>query len=578
MPPSPTPNHSSTVRPHLLTLCSLGAVLGLFVAACSDRPQPPTPPTTAERQDYVESLSESLDSLEGDALTDTLVELTQLTCIREPDRAVELGLRAESRFGPDTPTTQRHALALSMCRALTNGGHLDDAESWLLRARDAAVSVADPDRDWQDLRATARLRTAQQRHGEALDASEEALRIAHGLDDFRREIQSGILRGRTLLDAGRHLDGLEVLLQTRNLADEGFAPGTIPPGIQADLSNDLGAAYDFLHCPELAVDHYRKTLEIWQGHRRLELVARQNIAAALHRMGRYDEALEMDVAALLLSQGLADRMSTAQLHLNTAIVLTDLGRVEDAVSHARTALELSDGIDTGDVRMKGEAGLGRIQFLRGQLDDADRLLESAFEQAHQAGDRELILSILPTMAQLAARRGDHEDAYDAMLLTASFGPVVDAHAHEHLIALHARFDALKREHDLEALSAEVAAERSARISAWSIAGLLAALALTVTLAWRFRLRAHRNLARAHAELATTHRELLDQTRMADEQRKELKVLQGLLPICCYCKKIRDEDGAWSQLERYIDEHSEARFTHSYCPECLPRVEAEVGGE
>ncbi len=577
MPPSPTPLHSSGFRPHSLRLCSLGAVLWLLLAACSERPPQPTTPTTAQRQERVEALAASLESLEGDALTEALVELTRLTCNREPDRAVELGLRAERRLGPDTPPAQRHALALSMSRALTNGGQLEDAERWLRRAQVAAATTADPDLHWQNLRATARLRTTQQRHGEALDASEEAFRIAHGLDDFRREIQSGILRGRTLLDAGRHLAGLEVLLQTRNLADEGFAPGTIPAGIQADLSNDLGAAYDFLHCPELAVDHYRKTLEIWQGHRRLELVARQNIGAALHRMGRYDEALEMDVAALLLSQGLADRMSSAQLHLNTAIVLTDLGRVEDAVSHARTALELSEGIDPGDVRMRGEAALGRIQFRRDQFDDAERLLESAFEQAHQAGDRELILSILPTMAQLAAQRGDYEDAYDAMLLTAGFGPVVDAHAQEHLIALHARFDALQREHDLEVLAAEVAAERSARMSAWLIAGLLAGLALTVTFTWRLRLRAHRSLARAHAELAKTHRELLDQTSVAEAHRRELKVLQGLLPICCYCKKIRDEDGAWSQLERYIDEHSEARFTHSYCPECLPRVEAEVGG-
>lgn len=48
---------------------------------------------------------------------------------------------------------------------------------------------------------------------------------------------------------------------------------------------------------------------------------------------------------------------------------------------------------------------------------------------------------------------------------------------------------------------------------------------------------------------------------------DLKVLQGLLPICSYCKKIRDVDGYWEQIERYIAARSEADFTHGMCPDC-----------
>ena len=62
----------------------------------------------------------------------------------------------------------------------------------------------------------------------------------------------------------------------------------------------------------------------------------------------------------------------------------------------------------------------------------------------------------------------------------------------------------------------------------------------------------------------------------EEQRDELcsalaklKVLSGFLPICANCKKIRDENGDWNQLETYIREHSEAEFSHGICPECSP---------
>jgi hypothetical protein len=55
-------------------------------------------------------------------------------------------------------------------------------------------------------------------------------------------------------------------------------------------------------------------------------------------------------------------------------------------------------------------------------------------------------------------------------------------------------------------------------------------------------------------------------RMARQER-ELRVLQGLLPICSFCKRIRDGGGQWRQLETYITERSAAQFSHTFCPEC-----------
>jgi CheY-like chemotaxis protein len=51
---------------------------------------------------------------------------------------------------------------------------------------------------------------------------------------------------------------------------------------------------------------------------------------------------------------------------------------------------------------------------------------------------------------------------------------------------------------------------------------------------------------------------------------EVKTLKGLLPICSYCKKIRDARGEWQRLEKYVTDHSRAKFTHGICPDCLAR--------
>ncbi len=52
---------------------------------------------------------------------------------------------------------------------------------------------------------------------------------------------------------------------------------------------------------------------------------------------------------------------------------------------------------------------------------------------------------------------------------------------------------------------------------------------------------------------------------------QVKKLSGLLPICSSCKKIRDDRGYWNQLESYIENHSEAEFSHGICPECAKRL-------
>ena len=71
-----------------------------------------------------------------------------------------------------------------------------------------------------------------------------------------------------------------------------------------------------------------------------------------------------------------------------------------------------------------------------------------------------------------------------------------------------------------------------------------------------------------AELQTN---LADRVSELEGALAGVKQLQGLLPICCYCKKIRDDRNYWQQVEGYISDHSEAQFSHGVCPECYERV-------
>jgi sensor domain CHASE-containing protein len=56
----------------------------------------------------------------------------------------------------------------------------------------------------------------------------------------------------------------------------------------------------------------------------------------------------------------------------------------------------------------------------------------------------------------------------------------------------------------------------------------------------------------------------------------VKTLEGLLPICSYCKRVRDDTGYWSQIDTYLRKHTNASLSHSYCPECAARFYEECG--
>lgn len=59
-------------------------------------------------------------------------------------------------------------------------------------------------------------------------------------------------------------------------------------------------------------------------------------------------------------------------------------------------------------------------------------------------------------------------------------------------------------------------------------------------------------------------------------RQHVKRLEGLLPICAGCKKIRDERDEWNQIESYISKRTETRFSHGLCPECEAKFLREAG--
>ncbi len=98
----------------------------------------------------------------------------------------------------------------------------------------------------------------------------------------------------------------------------------------------------------------------------------------------------------------------------------------------------------------------------------------------------------------------------------------------------------------------------------------------------------KQVAEIRKELTLAQQEIERRKALEKERKKligklqqalsEIKTLQGFLPICASCKKIRDDEGYWQQIEKYVEDRSDARFSHGICPECARKLYPEFYAE
>lgn len=89
-----------------------------------------------------------------------------------------------------------------------------------------------------------------------------------------------------------------------------------------------------------------------------------------------------------------------------------------------------------------------------------------------------------------------------------------------------------------------------------------------------RVNTHLTLQNLQDELLKKNKQLEQRNEELQQALKNIKTLEGLLPICAHCKKIRDDEGHWHQVEAYIQDHSEAEFSHGFCPDCMHELYSE----
>lgn len=419
-----------------------------------------------------------------------------------------------------------------------------------MKAREAARAAGDIRGEAEALNYIAYAHRAQSVLAVARTEALESARLYKVANDRLGEAQGYNTLGLIEADDGKFAEALGYHLKALAIREA--------DGDKEGLSytyNNLGNIYRNMGEFEKALDHHERglKLKIELGNKSSEAYSHQNMGLVYFAMKDYPKALAAYRRSLVIREQLGDTRAAASS-------LNSIGSVEvlsDPAAALRTherALELRRKNNDLRGEMATELSIADVHRRMGRLGPATAAVQRAMAVGARIDAPLMRSNALKALSEIDALRGDHAAAYRHVLEYQAARDAIfnqqTAERFHHLEAAHEaerqqqQIRLLERENELR--ESELRSVRTSRMMLTVIAGLVIV-----------------SLGLLYARHRLQH---------------ESVVLRGLLPICAWCKKIRDDKGYWTQVESYVASHSSAEFTHCICPSCVDRVAADPSPE
>ena len=455
-----------------------------------------------------------------------LVELERFSDAREHlERTRDLARHIED------PTTLSHALWL-LGRVAFRVGDFEAGIDWAAEGADVADSIGRFDILWRCANVQGLIEERFGDYSAALESFQRALAAAENSNDAEGLFTVHGSIGIAMMNVGEHEQALESFLLARELEVDAASESA------TTLAN-LGDVSYLLDDYDSAKEYHLEALGMRQAAgSEVELALSHHSLGAIHyTCGDLEQSLENFEQALELRQRLKLVPEQAETLAGLSVVLAALDEEARATEAVGRSLEITDQFEMGGRRLGVLESLAGMQEKLGNATQALKALREA-----RAVEREQLSA--------ATRRQ-----------IAQFRAQLDSKEQERRIALLTKEGALR----------DLAMQRQRQVRNYLVVGssLLALIALAGWGAWAVLRRTHRALTVAN-ETVQRHSERLEQAST------RIQRLEGLLPICAECKSVRDDVGAWLPIEDYVDDHTEASFTHGLCPTCVEDLSSQAG--
>jgi tetratricopeptide (TPR) repeat protein len=343
---------------------------------------------------------------------------------------------------------------------------------------------------------------------------------------------------------------------------------------QARVLANMGLVYIALDRLEDAAASYQQAITL--AKRLPDRALEANLHLELANVYAHQNRPDSELAALALASALAARIQDSYLELLAAANLSDAHlRAKDykaALQCAESSLS-NPAIANHPSFVAGcQVNQGIALSHLGRGPEGIRAIQKGLEYYRASQSRNEAAEVTGNLAEEYARAGDFRRAYetglefkklsDELKRTEDLKRIADASASFEFDKKQTQLETLQREH-----------QNQARFKwLWIALGTLGFSLAGVLVAGRRKLLSVND---GLTEVNQANRALIEQFHRA---AAEVRNLQGLIPICAECKKIRDDQGAWNQLELYIQNHSEATFSHGLCPDCARDFLTELPGQ
>ncbi len=367
--------------------------------------------------------------------------------------------------------------------------------------------------------------------------------------------------------------------------------------------NGMGAIHNMIGNNATGLEYLQKSLKIYKKIDDLAGQAKtlQNISTMQSTLGLYEKSLATSNLTLKLRQEIGDEMEIAKSLIALAINHRDLENNSKALEFANQGVELRRKLSDSRGLAISLTSLGTIQVKLRMYEAAFTSHNEAVAIAREFGDSYHLGTTLCNLGMAYISKKDWAAAIitgqEALLVCDDIGVVIlqeNAHSilatayegmsqndlalqHFHqakrindkiysdsvtqkISVLTAQFDlaqnrnrllVLERDHaTTKLILAQEKNQRNLYLVGFSISLPLALLAFVL---YRRSVFAHQKVVQSSVELQAA--------------MEKMKLLQGLIPICASCKCVRDDKGYWHQVEAYVSDHSEAKFSHGICPQC-----------
>lgn len=391
--------------------------------------------------------------------------------------------------------------------------------------------------------------------------AQESVRLYVQARDRWGEAQGYNTLGLIEADAGRFVDALENHLKALEIRDK--------DGDKEGLSytfNNLGNIYRNMGDYQKALEFHQRGLElkVVLGNKSSEAYSHHNIGLVYFVMKDHANALAAYRRGLVIREQLKDPRSIA-------VSLNAIGQVEAVTNPAAALLTYERALrlrrETGDQRgeMATEINLADVYKRLGRLPDAVAALDRATALGERLDAPLMKSNALKGLAELNALRGDYALAYQHQIAYQDArDKIFNQETSERFHHLEVAQEAERRQQQIQLLERENALVRTTRTALAAIA--VSILITLASLYARYRLK-NQSEARLRAKA--------DELSSALER---VQALKGMLPICAWCKKIREDNGYWTGVESYISSHSTAEFTHCICPSCAGNLDQGESGQ